>query len=124
MKRIEIILLLMLQFIIAQNDIYRENSFLFSLYKHVNPLIINEDFSRTQNNEINSILIKYDVNSIEPWLKSATENDFDKDIYNRRMKIEFVQKIRDQKQFSSKNSLIEQMQIDIDTIRNILTEQK
>ena len=50
--------------------------------------------------------------------------DFDKDIYNRRMKIEFVQKIRDQKQFSSKNSLIEQMQIDIDTIRNILTEQK
>jgi len=50
--------------------------------------------------------------------------DFNKDIYNRRMKIEFVQKIRDQKQFGSKNSLIEQMQIDIDTIRNILTEQK
>jgi len=50
--------------------------------------------------------------------------DFHEDIYNRQMKIEFVQKIRDQKQFSSKNSLIEQMQIDIDTIRNILSEQK
>lgn len=49
--------------------------------------------------------------------------DFDEDIYNRRINIEFVQKIRNQKQFDSKNSLIEQMQIDIDTIKNTLTEQ-
>ena len=46
--------------------------------------------------------------------------DFNEEIYNRKMNIEFFQKIRDQKQFDSKNSLIEQMQIDIDTIRNIL----
>ena len=46
--------------------------------------------------------------------------DFDEEIYNRKINIEFFQKIRDQKQFDSKNSLIKQMQIDIDTIRNIL----
>ena len=85
MRKIEIILILTLQFILAQNDIYRNNSLLFSLYKHIEPLNINDDFSRTQNNEINSILDKYNVKSIGLWLKSATEADFDGDIYLNRI---------------------------------------
>ena len=49
MKKIEIILLLMLQFIFAKNDIYREDTFLFSIYKYIDPLVIDDDFLRTQN---------------------------------------------------------------------------
>ena len=66
MVRIQIILLLMLQLIIAKNDIYREDSFLFSVYEYVDPLVINDDFLRTQNNQINTILEKHNIKSIEP----------------------------------------------------------
>ena len=85
MKKIEIILLLMLQFIFAKNDIYREDTFLFSIYKDIDPLSINDNFLRTQNKQINTLLDKYNIKLIEPWLKSATENDFDGDIYLNRI---------------------------------------
>ena len=75
----------MVQFILAKNDIYREDSFLFSVYKDIDPLSINDDFLRTQNKQINTLLDKYNIKLIEPWLKSATENDFDGDIYLNRI---------------------------------------
>ena len=76
---------MMLQFILAKNDIYREDTFLFSIYKDIDPLSINDDFLRTQNKQINTLLDKYNIKLIEPWLKSATENDFDGDIYLNRI---------------------------------------
>ena len=62
---------------------------------------------------------EYDNLTIETYLLN-----FDKDIYNQAINVEFVHKIRDQTKFSSENSLIEQMRIDIDIIKNILITQR
>ena len=52
-----------------------------SLYKEINPLEINSDLNRTNDAELNDFLLNHDIIKIEPWLKSATEKDFDGDIY-------------------------------------------
>ena len=85
MKQLIIILLSIIQVIMAQNEIYRDNSVLFSLYKDVNPLLIDTRFEKTNNEQINLILDTYDAEQVESWLKSATQNDFDGDIYLNRI---------------------------------------
>ena len=63
----------------SNENIYSENTLLFSLYKDIEPLDINE-FHKTNYIELNNFLQNHDIIKIEPWLKSATEKDFDGDI--------------------------------------------
>ena len=71
---------------------HRENTILFSIYKNYLPLTI-EKSTRTNNVKINDLLNRYNAIKIEPWLKAATENDFDGDIYlNRIYRITFDSK--------------------------------
>ena len=76
---------MLLQFIFSNEKIYRDNTLLFSLYKEINPLEINSDLNRTNDAELNDFLLNHDIIKIEPWLKSATEKDFDGDIYLNRI---------------------------------------
>ena len=86
MKNLLKILLLstLLNFTFSDENIYRENTLLFSLYKDIEPLDINE-FYKTNYIELNDFLQNHDIIKIEPWLKSATEKDFDGDIYLNRI---------------------------------------
>ena len=95
-KKILILFLIGYQLLLANNDIHRDNSLLFSLKKDISPLQIDSDFYRSNHNDINTILTQYGIIKIEPWLKSATENDFDGDIYlNRIYRITFSEKTKD-----------------------------
>ena len=76
---------MLLQFVFSNEKIYRDNTLLFSLYKEINPLEINSDLNRTNDAELNDFLLNHDIIKIEPWLKSATEKDFDGDIYLNRI---------------------------------------
>ena len=79
------LILILIQFIFSNEKIYRDNTLLFSLWKE-NPLLsIDDQFLRTNNLELNNILSNYNIIKIEPWLKSATENDFNGDIYLNRI---------------------------------------
>ena len=86
MKNLLKILLLstLLNFTFSDENIYRENTLLFSLYKDIEPLDINE-FHKTNYIELNDFLQNHDIIKIEPWIKSATEKDFDEDIYLNRI---------------------------------------
>jgi riboflavin kinase/FMN adenylyltransferase len=48
--------------------------------------------------------------------------DFNKDIYNEKIRVNFIQRIRDENKFSSIDDLIEQINKDIATARDILTQ--
>ena len=48
--------------------------------------------------------------------------DFDRDIYGRRVKVEFVQKLRDEEKYPDLESLRRQISIDVEHARNILTK--
>ena len=78
-------LIVLLQFVFSSEKIHRDNTLLFSLYKEVAPFEINNEQTRTDNSEFNKFLTKNNVIKIEPWLKSATEKDFDGDIYLNRI---------------------------------------
>ncbi len=96
MKRINnifILFFLLSQIIFAEQKIYRDDSILFSINKNVEPLLIDDSFFRCNHKELNTFLNKYDSIQIEPWLKSATEKDFDGDIYlNRIYRVKFKEK--------------------------------
>ena len=70
-------LIVLLQFVFSSEKIHRDNTLLFSLYKEVAPFEINNEQTRTDNSEFNKFLTKNNVIKIEPWLKSATEKDFE-----------------------------------------------
>ena len=84
-KQILSLFLISIHIILANDNIYRDNSLLFSLDKSIAPLELDLKSYRTNNKEINTFLEKYGVVRIEPWLQSATENDFDGDIYLNRI---------------------------------------
>ncbi len=48
--------------------------------------------------------------------------DFDEDIYDQKVKVECVYRIRDEKKFSGLEELIEQLKKDRDTVSNLLRE--
>lgn len=54
--------------------------------------------------------------SIEPHLL-----DFDRDIYGEQVKLEFVARLRDELKFTSVEALVEQIHVDIEKTRAILT---
>ena len=76
---------ILFQFVFSNEKIHRDNTLLFSLYKEITPLEINEQLSRTNDAALNNFLSNHDIIKIEPWLKSATEKDFDGDIYLNRI---------------------------------------
>ncbi len=45
--------------------------------------------------------------------------DTEEDLYGKRMCLEFVRRLRDEIKFGSKEELIEQMKLDIDTVRKL-----
>ena len=62
-----------------------ENKLLFCLKKNIDPLKIIDKKNITNNELLNNKINKYNILNIEPWLKGATENDFDNDIYLNRI---------------------------------------
>jgi hypothetical protein len=82
--------------LIFTNDaIHRDNSLLFSLNKSIKPLEFSQDWYRSDNQDINNFLERYGVIKIEPWLISATDKDFDGEIYlNRIYRITFSEKTK------------------------------
>ncbi|MAV64495.1 MAG: hypothetical protein CBD97_01470 [Pelagibacteraceae bacterium TMED237] len=77
---------------ISRADTYRSNTLLFSIYKTFQPLVINQSIN-TNNPRINEVLKRYDAIKIKSWLKGATDDDFDGDIYlNRIYRITFDKK--------------------------------
>ncbi len=82
--------------LIFTNDaIHRDNSLLFSLNKSMKPLEFSQDWYRSDNQDINNFLERYGVIKIEPWLISATDKDFDGEIYlNRIYRITFSEKTK------------------------------
>jgi len=63
------------------------NKLLFCLNPSLNPISIEKNNTSIKTNleSINSILNKYDIQSLERWLTGATEDDFDGDIYLNRI---------------------------------------
>ena len=47
--------------------------------------------------------------------------DFDQDIYGNSIKIEFIQRLRDEELFQTTQALIDQMHIDVSDTRKILS---
>ena len=58
---------------------------MFSIYKEVTPFVIDKDYKQTNDLDFNKFITDNDIEIIEPWLKSATEKDFDGDIYLNRI---------------------------------------
>ena len=82
MTYILIIILFTLSF---SNNIYN-NRLLFCLKPSVNPISITKTTQIKSNIEsIDNVLSEYQIESIEPWLKGATEDDFDNNIYLNRI---------------------------------------
>ena len=75
----------LIQFGFSNEKIHRDNTLLFSLYKEVSPFVIDQEFRQTNNLDFNKFIIDNNIEKIEPWLKSATEKDFDGDIYLNRI---------------------------------------
>ncbi len=48
--------------------------------------------------------------------------DFDRDIYDEELKLDFVERLRDELKFDSVDVLVEQINMDVDETRNILKE--
>ena len=79
------ILIIILFTLSYSNNIYNDR-LLFCLKPSVNPINITKTTQIKSNIEsIDNVLSKYQVESIEPWLKGATENDFDNNIYLNRI---------------------------------------
>ena len=102
MNYIIIIILFTLSF---SNDFYNDR-LLFCLKSSVNPINITKNNQTKSNIEsIDNILTEHQIKSIEPWLKGATENDFDNNIYLNRI-YRIITKNRDPLQLSTlKNKL-------------------
>ena len=64
-------------------DYIRENSFLFCLKKDSPDLVLENERNSiiTNNKEINSLLQKFEIKSIDKWLQRVSEFDHDGDIY-------------------------------------------
>jgi len=84
-KQILAFFLISAHVMVANDNIHRDNTLLFSLDKSTDPLELDQDWYRSNHQDINIFLEKYGIIRIEPWLKSATENDFDEDIYLNRI---------------------------------------
>ncbi len=84
-KYIYISFLIISNIFLAEQNIYRDNSILFSIKKNTNPLVIDDNFFRSDHKELNELFNRYDILKVEPWLKSATDKDFDGDIYLNRI---------------------------------------
>ena len=79
------ILIIILFTLSYSNNIYNDR-LLFCLKPSVNPINITKTTQIKSNIEsIDNVLSEYQVESIEPWLKGATENDFDNNIYLNRI---------------------------------------
>ena len=90
-----ILILFFVSLIFTNDAIHRDNSLLFSLNKSMKPLEFSQDWYRSDNQDINNFLEKYGVIKIEPWLISATDKDFDGEIYlNRIYRITFSEKTK------------------------------
>ena len=90
-----ILILFFVSLIFTNDAIHRDNSLLFSLKKSMKPLEFSQDWNRTDNQDINNFLERYGIFKIEPWLISATEKDFDGEIYlNRIYRITFSEKTK------------------------------
>ena len=50
--------------------------------------------------------------------------NFDQDIYNQTIKVDFIQKIRDERKFNSMDELIEQLKKDRETVKGIMENDK
>ena len=88
MKKIKYIFLsffVLSQIVFAEQKIYRDDSILFSIKKSSDFLSIDNNFFRTNHKELNILFDKYEIIKVEPWLKSATDKDFDGDIYLNRI---------------------------------------
>jgi riboflavin kinase/FMN adenylyltransferase len=46
--------------------------------------------------------------------------DFDEDIYNQMIKVEFIKKIRDEQKFNGVDELVEQLKKDRETVDELL----
>ena len=57
------------------------NSLLFCLNPSVDDLVINDSKNQTNNDQLNLLLKKYNIFSIDKWLIHARPNERDKDIY-------------------------------------------
>jgi riboflavin kinase / FMN adenylyltransferase len=70
---------------------------------------------------VSSLGTRPTVNGIEPLLE-AHLFDFDGDLYGRRIRVEFVQKLRDEEKFDGLDALIVQMDRDASQARAVLAE--
>ncbi len=48
--------------------------------------------------------------------------DFNEDIYKKRIKVEFVDRVRDEQKFDGPDSLIKQIKIDVEKVKEILSK--
>ena len=48
--------------------------------------------------------------------------DFNEDIYKKRIKVEFVERVRDEQKFDGPDSLIKQIKIDVERVKEILSK--
>ena len=46
--------------------------------------------------------------------------EFDSNLYNRKLRLEFVQRLRDELKFDSVDALLEQMELDVEQTRRLL----
>ena len=46
--------------------------------------------------------------------------EFDSNLYNRKLRLEFVQRLRDELKFDSVDALLEQMDLDVEQTRRLL----
>ena len=47
--------------------------------------------------------------------------DFKEDIYKKRIKIEFVDRVRDEQKFDGPDALVEQIKKDVEKVKDILS---
>ena len=67
-----------------------ENSLLFSMYKSSPVLTFSKNNTKSSHEQINNFIDTYQIIEIKPWLVSATDRDYDGDIYlNRIYRITF-----------------------------------
>ena len=90
-----------------------ETTFLFALKQSVQPLNIskNRDMVIVDNSAIQDFIDTHNIESIEPWLAGANQNDFDGDIYLNRIYRVYIDQNR-----SDINHLISVMDAKSETI--------
>ena len=50
--------------------------------------------------------------------------DFSESVYGEEIKVEFVDRLRDEKKFENVDALISQIRLDVEEVKNILTNTK